>query len=405
MSNQIKCPSCKKSFDISEAVSKDLRATVEQEFEERAEKDREALEKERATFEKAKEDLAIQRTSIDKEVTRRLEAGKKTLEAAARDAADAELQTLKSEMDAQAQKLNEAQKNEVELRKQQRELEREKNEFQLKLTREIDTQRAKIIEETSRNVAEEYSQKELEWAKQKSDMVKQMDELRRKAEQSSQQAQGEVVELQIEGLLREAFPHDDISEVAKGVKGADLVQTVQTRTGARCGSIVWEIKQTKSWSDGWPEKLKGDAREAKAEIAVIVTAAMPKGVERIGQVDGVWVVDHKSLLGLALALRSSLIEVAQARQAQVGRKDKAEEVYSYVVGTEFRSRIQTLVETFVAQKEDLDAEKRALDKIWAKREKALIRGIGTVAGLYGEMQSFVGASLPEIKQLTLEQLV
>lgn len=404
-SNQIKCPHCKKSFEMSAAVEENLRSTIEQEYKDRVEKDREVLEEERAELKRKTEDLATQRTSIEKEVTRRLEANRKTLEAAARDAADTELRTLREEMEAQATKLSEAQKNEVELRKQQRELEREKNEFQLKLTREIDSQRQKIVEETSARVADEYAQKELEWGKKHADMIKQMDELRRKADQGSQQTQGEVVELEIEALLKEAFPHDSIEPVAKGVKGGDIVQVVQTRTGVRCGAIVWEIKQTRSWSDGWPTKLKDDQREAKADLAVIVTATMPKGVERIGQVDGVWVVDLKSFVGLALALRAQLVEVAQARQAQAGRKSKAEEVYSYVVGTEFRERVKALVETFIDMKDGLDAEKRAFDKIWQRREKQIVRVIGTTAGMYGEVSGLVGSSLPEIKELSLEQLV
>lgn len=403
-SSQIKCPHCKKSFEMSAAVEENLRSTIEKEFEERSEKVRGEMEAAALDLKRKTEELTVQRTSIEKEVIRRLDANRKVLEAAARDAADAELRTLREEMQTQAAKLSEVQKNEIELRRQQRELEREKNEFQLKLTREMDSQRQKIVEETSTRIADEYSQKELEWTKQRADMVKQMDELRRKADQGSQQTQGEVVELEIEALLKEAFPHDSIDPVAKGVKGGDIVQVVQTRTGVRCGAIVWEIKQTRSWSDSWPTKLKDDQRAEKADLAVLVTAAMPKGVERFGQVDGVWVSDYKSFLGLALALRSSLIEVAQARQAQTGRKTKAEEVYSYIVGTEFRGRVQTLVETFMAMKEDLDAEKRAFDKIWQRREKQIMRVVGTTAGMYGEVSGLIGPSLPEIKELTLESI-
>lgn len=402
---QIKCPHCKKPFEMTAAIEGNLRGVIEKEFQDKAEQDRETLEAERVELKRKSDALATERVSIEKEVVRRLDANRKTLEAAAREAANAEIVSLREEMEGQASKLTEFAKTEVELRKQQRELEREKNEFQLKLTRGIDAERQKIIEETSARVYDEHAQKELEWNKKQADMIKQMDELRRKADQGSQQTQGEVVELQIEAVLKEAFPHDTVEPVAKGVKGGDIVHTVLTRTGVRCGSIVWEIKQTRSFSEGWISKLKDDAREAKADIAVIVTATMPKGIERIGMVDGVWVVDLKSFVGLALALRSQLVEVAQARQAQVGRKNKAEEVYSYIVGTEFRGRVQALVETFMSMKEDLDAEKRAFDKIWQKREKQIVRVIGTTAGLYGEVSGLIGPSLPEIKELTLEQLV
>jgi hypothetical protein len=403
-SNQIKCPNCKKSFEMTAAIEGNLRADIEAEFQKVAEADQEALAEQRKDLESKAKELATQRTGIEKEVAKRLEANRKILVSEAKEAAGAELSSLREEMEAQAEKLTAAQKNEVDLRKQQRELEREKNEFQLKLTREIDAQRQKIVEETSTRVADEYAQKELEHAKQRADLMKQLDEMKRKADVASQQAQGEVVELQIESILKEAFPHDAISEVLKGVKGADLIQTVQTRAGAHCGSIVWEIKQTRSWSDSWPEKLKGDQRAAKADIAVIVTAALPKGVERIGVVDGVWVTDQKSMLGLALALRSSLIEVARARTAQAGRKEKSEEVFDYVVGSEFRGRVQALVETMISMKEDLDAEKRVFEKVWSKREKSIVRVLSETAGIYGGLSGIVGTSLPEIKQLALEQL-
>lgn len=381
---KIECPKCAYKFAPTEETSKKIRAEMEAQLEAR----KEELEADFASKTKAQ-----------------LKSVKDKAYAEAKADSDAQLADVKEALRLKDEKLAETQKNEIELRKAQRVLEQEKNEFALKLTRQLDAERSKIVEETSARVSDEYAQKELEWGKTRADMLKQMDELRRKADQGSQQTQGEVVELQIESLLKETFSHDSIEEVAKGVKGADLVQVVQTRTGVRCGSIIWEIKQTRSWSDGWPEKLKGDKREAKADIAVIVTAALPKGVERIGLVDGVWVCDHKSLLGLALALRSSIVEVAQARQAQLGRKEKAEEVYDYVVGTEFRGRIQALVETMVSMQEDLNAEKRAFDKIWQKREKSILRIIGTTAGLYGDFSGTVGNSLPEIKQLSLEQLI
>ena len=395
MSNKIKCPKCKASFEMTDAVEQDLRAQLAKEYEGQAEELKAQLDTER-------EKLTAERTSIDKEVTRRLEANKKAFQAQARDAAEAELTAIREENEATTAKLREAQKNEVELRKAQRQLEQEKNEFQLKMTRELDAERSKIVEEVSRKTADDYQMKELEWNKQRTDMLKQMDELRRKAEVGSQQAQGEVLELEIENLLREAFPHDSIEPVAKGVMGGDILQVVNTNLGARCGAILWELKRTKSFSDTWIPKLKDDQRNAKADLSVLVTTAMPKGVERIGQVDGVWVAEVKSMLGIALALRASLVEVARTRTAQEGRKTKAEEVYTYINGVEFRGRIQALVETFVAMKEDLDTERRSFDKVWAKREKQLVRVLGTTAGLYGELQGLVGASLPEIKALTMD---
>ena len=381
MSDRITCPKCSHAFVPTEEMSKKIRAELDGEYSgkmEKLERDFQAKLKseagaaQRVGYAKAEEEIGRRQSELEeslKETKGRLET---------------------------------AQQAEITLRKQQRELEQEKNEFQLRLTREMDSERSRIVEETSRTMSDKYAMKEEEWTKQRSDMLKQMDELRRKAEQGSQQAQGEVFELKIESVLKEVFTHDSIEPVAKGVTGGDILQVVNTKHGTRCGAILWELKRTKAFSDGWIQKLKDDQRDAKADVSVIVTSAMPKGVERIGQVDGVWVVEPQSMLGIALALRASIMEVAQARKSQAGRKEKAEEVYEYLNGVEFRGRVQSLVEAFVAMKEDLDAERRAIEKSWSKREKQLMRAIGTTAGMYGDLQGLVGSSLPDIKALSLE---
>jgi hypothetical protein len=406
MSNTVRCPHCRKNFELSDAVEGDIRARLVGEFEAKAEKLRDEVEEERKELAQAKEALDAQCQSIEKEVTRRLEANRKALETAAREKASVELESIRQELAERDEKLLEAQKNEVELRRQQRALEQEKNEFQLKLTRQLDVERSKIIEETSRKVADEFSFQRMEWSKQRGDLLKQVEELKRKAEQGSQQTQGEALELEIEALLKEAFPDDEIEPVEKGVKGADIVLNVRTRAGAKCGSVVVELKRTKSFSEGWIEKVKDDMRAAKADIAVIASAVLPKGVERIAQSAGVWICDHKSLLGLLLALRAGILEAARARDTQAGRKTKAEQVYDYVNGVEFRGRVQALVEAFTEMKTDLDAERRAFEKLWSRREKQLVRALGSTAGLYGDVQGLVGASaLPEIKTLSLESIL
>jgi hypothetical protein len=390
----VKCPHCRKSFEMSAAVEASLRESISEEFNSEAERLRQEVADQKAA-------LQTERTSIDREVQRRLAADRKAIEASARDAASVELAAAKEALEEQAVKVRQMQENEIALRKAQRALEAEKNEFTLEMTRKLDAERSKIVEDANRRVADEFALKEAEWIKQRADLVKQTEELRRKAEQGSQQLQGETLELEVESLQKETFPHDSVEPVEKGVKGADIVLTVQTRTGARCGSIIVELKRTKSFSEGWIEKVKGDMRAAKADVAVIATAAMPKGAERIAQIDGVWVVDYKSLLGVILALRAGLLEIAKARSAQAGRKDLANEVYTYVTSNDFKARIGALVESFVSMKDSLDAERRAMEKIWAAREKTIARATGAVAGVYGDL-SGLGTEMPEIPQLVLE---
>jgi len=390
----IKCPHCRKSFEMSAAVEASLRESISEEFDEKTRRLEQEVEDQKRT-------LQAERVSIDKEVQRRLTADRKTIEAAARDAAAVELTAAKQELEEQADKIQKFQENEIALRKAQRALEAEKNEFALEMTRKMDAERSKIVDDANRRVSEEFALKEAEWAKQRADLVKQTEELRRKAEQGSQQLQGETLELEIEALLKEAFPHDSIEPVEKGIRGADIILTVQTRTGVKCGAIVIELKRTKSWSDSWVEKVKGDMRAAKADVAVIATAVLPKGMERIAQVDGVWVSDYKSFLGLILALRAGLQEVAKARSVTAGRKEQATEVYDFVCGTEFRQRIEVMVESFVSMKENLDSERRAMEKIWAAREKTIARAVGAAAGICGALQG-IGAEMPDIPQLALE---
>lgn len=217
------------------------------------------------------------------------------------------------------------------------------------------------------------------------------------------QTQGEVLELDLESLLKSQFPVDEIEPVPKGIKGADIVQRVHDRGGRFCGTIIWESKHTKAWNDGWLSKLKDDQREVKAEIAVLVTETMPKGIERFSQVGGVWVTSYVLSIALASVLRTSLIDLAQLKSSLVGKSEKMEVLYNYLSGSEFRQRIEAIVESFQSMKEDLEQEKRATVKMWAKREKQIERVVTNTAGMYGDMEGIIGTSLPHIRSLELTE--
>ncbi len=232
-------------------------------------------------------------------------------------------------------------------------------------------------------------------------MRKQIEELKRRAEQGSQQAQGELLELELEDILGSSFRYDEIEPVAKGVRGGDVLHKVNTRSGHYCGTILWEAKRTKTWNDGWIQKLKDDQRAVKAELAVLVSTVLPKDVRRICNIDGVWVVDFPSAMGMGMALREILIKVAQARSAISGKTDKMEVIYNYLTGSEFRQRLEAIIEPFIAMKTDLDAEKRATEKVWAKREKQIQRVFESIAGMHGDLEGIIGTALPQIKLLEL----
>ncbi|MEQ1934769.1 MAG: DUF2130 domain-containing protein, partial [Fimbriimonadaceae bacterium] len=226
----------------------------------------------------------------------------------------------------------------------------------------------------------------------------------RKAEQGSQQLQGEVFELELEGLLRAKFPLDSIEPVAKGKEGGDVLQRIVGPLGQACGAILWESKRTKNWSDGWLAKLRDDQRTAKAEAALLVSEVLPKGVQSFDLIDGVWVAEPRCAMPLAIALRQSLVELTMARQAGEGQQTKMELVYQYLTGPRFKHRVEAIVEKFSDMHEDLEKERKNTMRLWAKRE-AQIRGvIESTAGMYGDLQGIAGRSLQEIEGLSVPLL-
>lgn len=224
------------------------------------------------------------------------------------------------------------------------------------------------------------------------------------AEQGSQQLHGEVHELELETLLRSKFPRDTIDPVPKGEHGGDVLHRILGPLGQSCGTILWESKRTKNWSDGWLIKLREDQRAAKAEIAVIISQALPKDVETFDLIDHVWVANPRVVIPLATTLCQSLVELAMARQATEGQQTKAEMVYGYLTGPRFRQRVQAIFEAFSSMQEDLDQEKKAITKQWAKREAQIFRVMQGTVGMYGDLQGIAGKSIQEIEGLSLSAL-
>lgn len=372
----ITCPNCKTQIPLTEAISHQIREQLHTEFE--------------SEFKKKTKDI---QAKLEKEATMKAE-----------EAAALEMQDLLAQVSEKDEKLQVAQKAELELRKQKRDLEESKRTFELEMTKKLDEEREKIKDDALTKALEEHRLKDMEKENQIEGMRKQIDELKRKAEQGSQQIQGEVLEDDLEKALRARFPHDCIEPVPKGVNGADVLQKVQEITGLHCGTIIWESKNTKNWSDKWIDKLKDDQREVKAEVAVLMTKVLPKDVSNFEQKNGVWVTDYSSVIGLATALRYGIIQVASTKRSSEGKNEKIEVLYKYLSSQEFKQKVEAIVEAFASMKKDLDDEKKAMTKIWAKREKQLDRVSSNTVKIYGDMQGMIEANLPKIKSLELEAL-
>lgn len=388
---QIKCPHCGKTIELSQALTKDIEARVRGDYESQAEKTRQEFEK--------------KSEKREAEFREQLEESRRQLEGKVRKQAVEEVQIELTEareaLEQKERRLAESEKKQVELRREKRALEEKGETQELELERRLDIERNKIGEQMARTYEETHRLKEAEKDKQIESMRQNIDDLKRKVEQGSQQMQGEVLETELEENLRAEFPFDKIEPVAKGKSGGDILQTVFTQSGRECGKIIWETKRTKTWQQGWIQKLKDDLREAKANLAVLVSETLPAGFHHFREVDGVWVTDIPSALSLALALRMNLIQVERAREFQAGRHEKMEVLYDYVTGPEFKNRVQAVLETFVSLKSELEHEKTAMQRIWDKREKQFRRVASNMAGLYGDIEGLTGLALPSVKVLEL----
>ena len=410
------CPHCKIEIKLTESLAAPLLESVRRDYEQRlTQKDADMSKREKLLNERA-ETLEKAKQSLDQQVAQKLqferariaaEEGQKARLALGNDLDQKirELNSLQEILKQRDAKLAEAQKAQAELIRKQRELDDAKRELDLTVQKRVQADLGAEREKAKKEAEEELKLKVMEKDQTITAMQRQIEDLKRRAEQGSQQLQGEVQELELEALLAAKFPRDTIQPVPKGEFGGDVLQRVFGPLNQICGTILWESKRTKNWSDGWLPKLREDQRAAKAEIAIIISQALPKDVETFGYVDGVWVADPKVALPVAFSLRQTLIEVACARQASQGQQTKMEMVYGYLTGPRFRQRVQAIVEAFSSMKEDLDREKKAITRQWAKREEQIDRVMQATVGMYGDLQGIAGKTLQEIEGLEIQGML
>ncbi len=405
--SKITCPGCGQEISIDEAFTHQIEIKLKKEYESK-ERIKEQELNDKATELKKKElDLVNAKKSVDvlvaERVSKQINQEKLELWKKAQVEADkkktAEMKILEEQLKQKDLKLSEAQKNELSVRKEKNRLEEEKKEFELEKLRQLDKERKGIIEEADKKAKEESKYVIAQLEKKLNDVSKSNEEMKRKLEQGSQQTQGEVLELELEDVLKAEFPQDEITPVPKGINGADIIQKVCDRGGRFCGRITWESKKTKTWSEGWIQKLKDDQRAIKAELAVIVSAVLPDNVKGFAFRDGIWICDIKLAVALASALRINLEAVAREKIMSVGKNEKMEILYTYLTGIEFRQKVEAIVEVFSEMQEGLYREKKLIETSWAKRERQIQKVISNTVGMYGDLSGL--ASMQPIKMLEL----
>lgn len=369
MAMTITCPHCRKSFEVSDALEHEYREKLSREF---AEKHREDLEKEKKTWEE----------KASKKVREELELELKDQANEAREAKD------------RSKKLQE---DLLELTKTLRTLKEKDSERELELQKKLSEEGEKIKQQAQIDAAKESQIKIAEKEKQLQDALKEAEDMKRKLQQGSQQTQGEVFELEFEELLARQYPNDKILPVGKGVKGGDIVQEVWDSRGNFTGKILWELKNTKTWSEPWIEKLKGDKRAANADEAILISQILPGDMQNAGYRKGVWVTKQEFVLPIADMMRAKLIQLYGAKLALQGKDTKMEILYQYLSGAEFKNRVEAIIEAFSNMQTEIEKEKRYFSSKWAKDEKNIRQVIDSTYGMHGDLQGIIGGVLPQIQ--------
>lgn len=409
------CPNCKTEIKLNESLAAPLIEATRHQYEQKIAQKESDIARREVAIRVQQADIAKEKESIDEQIIFKLRTAREeiaveeTKKARRMLSADleqkaVELADLKEVLGERDKKLAEAQKAQAELIRKQRELDDAKREMDLTIERKVQESLGSVRDKAKQEAEDGLKFRVLEKEEQIASMQRQIEELRRKAEQGSQQLQGEVQELELEALLRSKFPQDTIEPVPKGEFGGDVLHRVVGPMGQRCGTILWESKRTKNWSDTWLPKLRDDQRAAKAEIASIVSHALPKGVETFDFIDGIWVTESRCAIPVAIALRQYLIQIAVARQAGEGQQTKMEMVYQYLTGPRFRHRVEAIVEKFSDMQADLDRERKTMTRLWAKREQQIAGVIESTAGMYGDLQGIAGKTLHEIEGLDIPLL-
>jgi len=374
MANLIKCPHCNKTFELTDAIRHQIEEEVSTDI-----------------SKKHLEELEKVRSEVEGKVKKDLEEKQKT-----------ELLDLERQNTEKDKKIEEMRDNELRLREEKRKVEEQKKELKLEVQRQLDEQRKKIEEEVLQQAVLEHRLKDKEKDKIIDDLKNSLDDARRKATQGSQQLQGEVLELDIESLLKDSFPNDQIEPVEKGIKGADIRQIVKSPKGFASGVILWEIKRTKAWTDSWVSKLKEDLRSEKANVPVIIATTLPKRLESgFGMYEGVWIVAFNLVLPVATIIRKNLLDVAYEKAVSSHKDGKSEVLYDYITSHEFRQQVEAMMEVYREMQDQISKEKAAYERIWKLREGQMQRLVSSTANVVGSIQGRVGQTALPIKGLDL----
>ncbi len=367
--SHITCPNCHTQIDIEEVLARDVEHRL--------------------------------RESFDEQLRSRLEAERKQAAQEERERLEAKLALLQRENSEKSQALKAAREWEIETLELRRKLKESQEDAEAIIRKRVLEAQEQMEQRIRKSEAEHYELREREWQQKLEAVTRQAEELRRKAEQGSQQLAGEVQELAIEEFLRATFPTDEIVEVPKGTSGADCIHHVVSN-GRRVGSVLYESKRTKRFDASWIDKFKADVRSQGAEVGVLVSESLPKDVHGFTLIGGVFVCGYQEFKALAYAARELVLRVGSMALAQENRGEKMAMLYQYLTSADFRMNIEAIVEAFQGMKADIVRERASMERLWKQREKQLETVLLSTAGLYGSIKGIAGADVADVATLDLD---
>jgi hypothetical protein len=399
----IKCPNCNYEFPLEEALNDELKEAIEKEKQELRQKMSDHLKKKDEEMQRRETEWKTQQEKREKEIQVQLETNlRKNITADF----ETQLRLLEQNNKDNEEKLKQSRQKEADFLRKEQELKNKEAEIDLTVQKQLQKDREKLTEDIRKIEEQKIAARENEFQlrlreleKQLDDQKKLADEMRRKAEQGSMQLQGEVQELALEEMLTTAFPFDIIIEVGKGVRGADCIQTVRNNFGQECGKIIYESKRTENFGGDWIEKLKADMRTLGADVAIIVTKTMPKGMERFGEKDGVWICSFNEIKAVAHMLRDGIIKIFNATKNQENKGDKMHMLYDYLTSNEFASQWNAIREGFMSMRLSIQKERDAMERLWKAREKQLEKVLLNAAQVRGSIEGISGLDSVDLNLL------
>ena len=408
-SKKITCPNCGFEIDVNEIVYHQLEEKLKRQFNAEVAEVKRAVQQQEETLQLQRRELEQERRAlqqkVDADVTERLEQETEKLTqklfAEAEQAQSQRISSLEQELTRKSEQVKELNRSKAEIER----LRREKDELKEAIEAESEKKLTEALRLEKDRIRKDEENKALLKISEREQLIeqlrKQLSDAQRRAEEGSSQNRGEAQELVIEQWLRETFPLDTIEEIKKGAQGADCLQIVNSRAKANCGTIYYESKRTRAFQPAWIEKFKNDIRDKRADIGVLITETMPSDMQHMGLREGVWICSFDEFRGLAAVLRDTVIRLSNASAAVENRGTKMEMLYDYLTGTEFRLQIEAIVEGFSQMQQDLEAEKRAIQSQWKKREKQIEKVLLSTTNMHGSIRGIAGNAVQPVRMLEL----